>query len=209
MNNFHILSNGIDITNKYTNRCNVKFTSDNTNSIIKIVEPKYINQITIKCGYNTSIFIDTGLTIHGNLTINATARYTKIYIGKNFSCGILDISYVDEENLSLNIGSDCLFGWPVNIRSSDGHTIYDLNTKEAINIPHGITIGNHVWCARDVTLLKHTYIADDCVVGMKSIVTKQFKEKNCVIAGIPAKIIKKNINWSKYNTQEYYKHDYI
>ena len=38
---------------------------------------------------------------------------------------------------------------------------------------------------------------------MNSIVTKSFNEENCVIAGNPAKIVKRNIEWSSCKPSEY------
>lgn len=38
-------------------------------------------------------------------------------------------------------------------------------------------------------------IPDGCVIGANSFVTKKFYESNCMIAGTPARIIKKNIRW--------------
>ncbi len=37
-------------------------------------------------------------------------------------------------------------------------------------------------------------IADNCIVGAGSLVTKKFEEPNVVIAGHPAKVIKTGIN---------------
>lgn len=38
-------------------------------------------------------------------------------------------------------------------------------------------------------------IPDNSVVGTNALVTKHFEEKNILIAGSPAKIVKKNIKW--------------
>lgn len=37
---------------------------------------------------------------------------------------------------------------------------------------------------------------ENTVVGSNSIVTKEFLELNILLAGVPARIIRKNINWS-------------
>ena len=38
---------------------------------------------------------------------------------------------------------------------------------------------------------------DGCVIGTDAIVTRKFSKENCAIAGVPAKIIKENVFWSK------------
>ncbi len=52
-----------------------------------------------------------------------------------------------------------------------------------------ITIGNDVWIADKVTILKGVSIGDNVIIGAHSVVTKDIPS-NCIAAGIPAKIIK-------------------
>jgi acetyltransferase-like isoleucine patch superfamily enzyme len=52
-----------------------------------------------------------------------------------------------------------------------------------------VIIGNNVWIGEGVVILPNVKIGDNCIIGANSVVTKNF-EKNSVIAGIPAKIIK-------------------
>ncbi len=92
------------------------------------------------------------------------------------------------------------------MRTSDGHSIYNPDTGELLNKPKsGINIGNHVWVGTDVFILKDVSIADNTVVGAGSIVTKAFTDKNVILAGTPAKIIKTNVNWSRKNTEHFIK----
>ncbi len=64
-----------------------------------------------------------------------------------------------------------------------------------ILLKKGITIGNHVWLARDVKIFKDVSIADNTVVANGSVVTKSFDKENVLLGGCPAKILKENINW--------------
>ena len=46
-----------------------------------------------------------------------------------------------------------------------------------------------------MVILKGVTIGDNCIIGAGSIVTKPFDKGNVIIAGVPAKIVKENINW--------------
>lgn len=99
---------------------------------------------------------------------------------------------------SISIGDNVLIGWNVNIRDSDGHVVYPLDeAKYTSNMSGSVEIGNNVWLAANVDILKGVEIPSDCVVGYNSCVTKKFKENNCLIAGYPAKIIKHKVAWEK------------
>ena len=95
----------------------------------------------------------------------------------------------------LVIGKRAQFGRELTIRTSDGHSIYNIGEKLPYNEPEDIIIGDDVWIAQRVTLIKGAQIPSNCVVGACSLVNKKFEEEGCIIAGNPAKVIKRNIRW--------------
>ncbi|MBL8575182.1 MAG: acyltransferase [Hyphomicrobiaceae bacterium] len=97
----------------------------------------------------------------------------------------------------VRIGADCLFANRVEIRSSDMHRIINRANGKVINPPRPVEIGNHVWVAGDVSIMRGTRIADDCVIGIGSLVNTRFDEPNCVIAGVPARVIRRDITWKR------------
>lgn len=44
-------------------------------------------------------------------------------------------------------------------------------------------------------LTKGVSVADGCIIAQGAVVTKSIEERNCLIGGVPAKIISKNIEW--------------
>lgn len=132
-----------------------------------------------------------------SMRISGIKNNNKVLIGENFfSTGHLHIEFAQCSNLTLTIGDNCMFGQGVNIMLSDCHSIFDITTKERINKPkRGISIGNKVWLARDVRVLKDVSIGDNTVVSTRSIVNKSCFENNVILAGIPAKVVKNNITW--------------
>lgn len=93
----------------------------------------------------------------------------------------------------ISFGDDALLGWNVNIRDSDGHTIYKDGVKK--NSKKAVQIGDHVWIASFVDILKGSIIPDGCVVGYRSCVTGVHPNRNSLIGGYPAREIQNNVEW--------------
>ena len=148
------------------------------------------NNNTINIGSsNLQICIGLMVGFPGNTVNNTTFNY-----GKNNHSQM--VAYLlEEDGSSITIGDDNLFSWGIEVRCSDSHTILDSDGK-IINKAESITIGNGVWIGHDCTILKNTNIPDGCVIGTHTIVTKKFTEPNCILVGVPAKIVKTNISWN-------------
>lgn len=101
-----------------------------------------------------------------------------------------------ENNTFIKVGEDCMFSHQIYIRTSDAHPIFDLNTGERTNHAKPVTIGNHVWVAPDSKIMKGSYIEDGCVIGTNTMVNGVIAS-NSLAVGVPAKIVKKNIKWSR------------
>ena len=110
---------------------------------------------------------------------------------------------MNDGNEECAIGNDSLFSWGIKIRTSDGHSVVDLDSGMAINMPKNVKIGDRVWVSEDVSFLKGAEIPSDCVVGSRAVVTKAFNQSHCVIAGFPAKIVKENIKWDRRMPTEF------
>lgn len=112
--------------------------------------------------------------------------------------------YLQEDDSYVSIGDDSQLSWGIDIWCTDAHTITDLK-GEPINFAKCIEIGKHVWIGKDSKIGKNVKIADNSIVGWGSIVTKEFNEPNVIIAGIPAKIVKRGINWDRRCINKYLK----
>lgn len=207
---------------KMTDRKNCAFVEDVDGSITELVDPKIKivfegtqSNIVIKrpykirggaslvihVGSNCSIEISRGLQILEKLSINLKNK-NKCYIGENFHVHSLSIFGWGEPNLTIKIGANCLFSSNISIRTSDGHAIYSIdNPNVPLNKPEfGVEIGDHVWCGSKVDILKDVKIGNDSIIGTRSLVTRGSYLPNVVLAGIPAKIVRKGVNWDKHLT---------
>lgn len=102
-----------------------------------------------------------------------------------------------DEPAGIHIGKDCMFSTDIIIRAGDKHSILDATSRARLNPARTITIHDRVWLGRDVQILKGTVLLPETVVATRSLVSRAFDEGNCVIAGIPAKIIKRGIVWDR------------
>lgn len=119
-----------------------------------------------------------------------------IQVGDNATLSIGN-SFINREvkvicNKNITIGDDCIIAMGTVIRDNDGaqHQILSpdyQNSKE-------IKIGNHVWIGENSFILKGVTIGDGAIVAAASVVTKDVPPR-CIVAGNPAQIIRRNIDW--------------
>ena len=67
-------------------------------------------------------------------------------------------------------------------------------TSHKYNVP---VLGDNVYVGAGAVILGEVTVGNNVVIGANSVVTKDIPD-NCVVAGVPAKIIKKNINICDY-----------
>lgn len=159
------------------------------NSTIIIGDELYIEK---------SCRIDVGL----NHPFYGKINDVSINIGENI--GIEEI-YIRTANshAKINIGKDCLISFGVVLYHTDSHPIFDLNNGKIINKVNELTIGEHCWLSANTTILKNSCVADDSIVGWGAVVSGKFSDKHCVIAGNPAKVVKREITWNRDGSQGY------
>lgn len=117
----------------------------------------------------------------------------KITVGKGSRLlGAAELAAI--ESTQITIGEDCLFSSEIFFRTGDSHSLLDLSGKR-INPSRDIVVEDHVWIGMRATVLKGAYIGADSVVGACALVTGSHPEKNCVLAGAPAKVVKTGVNW--------------
>ena len=105
-------------------------------------------------------------------------------------------------NSKVSIGKDCLLSRQVEIRSHDSHHIFSAETGERLNPAENIIIGDQCWIGKGAVLLGGAEIGKGSVVGTRCVTSDKFEER-VVVAGVPGKIIRKGILWSRDDTDHY------
>ncbi|PYI39596.1 acyltransferase [Arthrobacter psychrolactophilus] len=133
---------------------------------------------------------------------------SKIVIGNSVSNSMVS-TIVATEGCSIVIGSDVMLSSDAYISTGDEFPVYDVESGLRVNPAKSIRIGNHVWLARRSTVSGGANIGDGSVIGFGSLVDGVLPN-NCIAAGIPARIIKKNIAWERIHLslkEPFYKPD--
>lgn len=163
--------------------------------------------LEIRLNGNNNIINLGNISTIVNLTIiagfeNNKTQNSKIIIKDGTSFNQVQIMILEHDSI-LEIGKECMFSGNIMLHLTDGHSITDYNGN-LLNYGTNVKIGDKVWVGRNVTILKHAFIPNGTIVAMGSIVSKKYNEENTIIAGIPAKVVKRDILWQNTPPQVYY-----
>ncbi|WP_299223774.1 acyltransferase [uncultured Aquimarina sp.] len=184
-------NNIIEKQSDYLFHLNITINGNNNKILIK--NDCNISNIIINIqGDNHYLEIGSGCRISGGMFWLEHTN-CKIIIGAKTTIEWAHIAATEDDS-SIVIGEDCMFSDNISIRTSDSHSIIDLESNKRINQAKSINIGNHVWLGAHVKILKGANIGNNSVISMGAIVTKRISN-NSIAAGIPAKVIKLNTDW--------------
>lgn len=138
---------------------------------------------TLYLGDNAKLKFDGRFAMHGHSSIMVHDGAV-LEIGNNtyLNGGSIECSHY------ISIGNDCAIADGVRIMDNSCHTAPS-------SAGGGITkIGNKVWIATGAMILPGTTIGDGAIVAAGAVVTKDVPER-CMVAGVPAKKVKENVDW--------------
>ena len=142
------------------------------------------NNVTIK-----SSFMSNLVGLYSRTIIVTRCKDAKITIGNNV--GISGATIYARK--SISIGDNTLIGGNTKILDNDFHPL-EIEDRIENNIDKikakEIIIGKNCFIGCNSIILKGTILGDGCVVGAGAVVSGVF-EANSIIAGNPAKVIKK------------------
>lgn len=131
---------------------------DNIHSVTIRKDVKFYSHVNITVGENAILNIDE------NTTIN---KYTSIVALEQ-----------------INIGHNCLIGENVKIYDNN----HRIDTIDNVNFPNhkkfvtaAVNIGNHVWIASNVTILKGVTIGNNAVIGAGCTIYKDVPDNSIIV----------------------------
>lgn len=147
---------------------------------------------------NSKANFGKNLMISGIITLKS---YANLVIGDDFS--INRNSQINVwEHTEMTVGNDCMFSHDLAFYTNDAHSIFDaetgvnINSTKKISSQRKIIIGNHVWIGARSIVLYNTEIGDGSIIGAGSIVKNKIPN-NCIAVGVPTRVIKYNVAWSR------------
>ncbi len=139
-------------------------------------------------------FAITGLSIR--IGTHVPAHQTVLSIAKGFSIEGGGNFLLYNSGNTLSIGANCMFSNTVTVRCGDSpHLLFDKDSGEYLDVSDGVSIGEHVWIGERVYITKRASIASESLAAACAVVTKRFEEQHVVLAGNPAKIVRRNAQW--------------
>ena len=156
-------------------------------------------QIDRDCGLSGRIWFDgqnATATIHGGQ--GHAELLLQLYDDSRLSWGRGSRTYGAKiwihGRRAVIVGEDCLMADNIAIRSSDHHSIIDLNTMQQLNDPADVVLGNHVWIGAGCYLMKGATMGDGSILATGSVLTAQVPARQ-LWAGVPARSIRDNVSW--------------
>jgi len=140
----------------------------------------------IDIGSNCSFGYKMGGFFYGaGIEIQARLPNSHIRIGHHLSTNN-NVFFCSSKSITL--GDNCLIGQNVTIMDFEAHSIHP-DFRNNVGEIGEVVLGDNIWIGNNVTILKNTFIGDNVIVAAGAVVSGTF-EKNCIIGGVPAKVIK-------------------
>jgi acetyltransferase-like isoleucine patch superfamily enzyme len=130
-------------------------------------------------GFNRDVY----WPVHFTSKIN---QYKHIVVGVESNPGYEPGCYIQGIG-KVYIGNYTLFAQNVGVISSN-HDLYNASEHDHNS---EVRIGDYCWIGMNSVVLPNVVLGDFTIVGAGSVVTKSFPEGYCVIAGNPARLIKR------------------
>ena len=159
----------------------------------------------VKIGFNTCQMSDfryhrTMLNIRGRLDLLGecaigagssieVSESGTLTLGDRFNMGPCSLIVCHKE---ITFGRDVLTSWCCTFMDTDQHRLIDKEGHRC-NEDRPIVFGDNVWCGCNVIVTKGTRVCQHTTIGAGSCVHGVFEEERTVIAGNPARVVRRGV----------------
>lgn len=144
-----------------------------------------IGQGILKLLENATINVNNSFDIYSGHEIAVMPGATL-----NLGSGYMNFNAKIRCHQEITIGENVALSENLTIWDSDGHEVVESENPKT----QAIKIGNHVWIGVNVTILKGVTIGDGAIIAASAVVNKDIPAA-CLAGGVPAKVIKENVEW--------------
>jgi len=145
----------------------------------------FLMSYLVPVGFRRFMFNCMGAKVRGAVHGHCTMLTSKLHLGVgsfiNRNCFI-------DNNAMITIGRNCSIGYNV-IMATSNHSIGCGDKRGGVNMPLPIEIHDGCWIGANSTILPGAVIEKGCVIAAGSVV-KGVCKKDCLYAGVPAKVIR-------------------
>lgn len=142
------------------------------------------SDLTAQQGVISKLFGSMGQNVYMQPPFNCDVG-SNIHVGEgfltNYNVMILDVGPV-------RIGDNCMIG-PNTVISTVNHPLDPAERRKKLSIVSPVTIGDDVWIGANCTILPGVTIGNNVVVAAGAVVTKDVPS-DCIVAGVPARVIR-------------------
>lgn len=168
-------------------------------NLVKIAEgSEFAGSIKVY-GTGNRVLIGEGTKIQASILVKGSNQTVSI---GDFTT-IAGAYILCQEGCHVSIGRWCMFSRDIEIRTTDAHSVVDRKTGQRLNTPASISIGDHVWVGVRALISKGAKVPSDSIIGAMSFVNSSFEEDGVIVAGVPAKIIRRGITWNRSRKRRY------
>lgn len=188
-----------------TNGINIEFTGSNNRLIV--ADGARLGRFTVMFDCDNGVLeIGPSKGVSPFTGFIRVGQDSQVIVGANVSTtATCVISAV--EGTTVKIGDDVMIASENEIRADDAHPIFDVHTGNRVNTSRDIVIGNHVWLAKRAVVLGGSTVGNGSVLGFGAVL-KGSIPNNCVAAGVPAKVVRRDVAWERPHlsrSRPYYK----
>lgn len=173
-----------------------QFRKNNKRSLISKLMTLYYRRRVGKCGaavnfdsivnlmrFPRNIQFGDGVYVKSGAKLCPCNEKAKITVGENTTIGYNTMIF---SSVNIQIGANCMIAPNVYVVDSDHGTDRSLQMNLQENTVSKVYIGDDVWLATGVVVLKGAVIPEGCIVAANSVVKGEL-EAYGIYAGVPAR----------------------